>query len=193
MQSQLKQYGIRQPAIFPISSKELLTEQPADFAAKQLDQLQTVFYQFMDLGAKGIVFQNLIGELTHLEQFIAETIQEASLDEEEKQEKLSKELEERNELEKKLGSFDAGVLENQLTQEATELTHYLAERIDIQSIEWLKATINPAVIQSNGKKGKEELANALQQTVQSIQHKLTKEWYEIDLLLDDQMNRIKIN
>lgn len=191
LQSQLKQYGIRQPAIFPISSKELLTEQPADFAAKQLDQLQTVFYQFMDLGAKGIVFQNLIGELTHLEQFIAETIQEASLDEEEKQEKLSKELEERNELEKKLGSFDAGVLENQLTQEATELTHYLAERIDIQSIEWLKATINPAVIQSNGKKGKEELANALQQTVQSIQHKLTKEWYEIDLLLDDQMNRIK--
>lgn len=174
LQSQLKQYGIRQPAIFPISSKELLTEQPADFAAKQLDQLQTVFYQFMDLGAKGIVFQNLIGELTHLEQFIAETIQEASLDEEEKQEKLSKELEERNELEKKLGSFDAGVLENQLTQEATELTHYLAERIDIQSIEWLKATINPAVIQSNGKKGKEELANALQQTVQSIQHKLTK-------------------
>lgn len=82
------------------------------------------------------------------------------MDEEEKQEKLSKELEERNELEKKLGSFDAGVLENQLTQEATELTHYLAERIDIQSIEWLKATINPAVIQSNGKKGKEELAKA---------------------------------
>ncbi|MBR7553193.1 dynamin family protein [Allobacillus sp. GCM10007491] len=191
LKSQLKQYGIGQPAIFPISSKELLTEQPAEFAVQQLDQLQTVFYQFMDLGAKGIVFQNLIGELTHLQQFIAQTIREASLTESEKQKTLSRGLEERNELESKLASFDVGVLENQLTQEATELTHYLAERIDIQSIEWLKATINPAVIQSNGKKGKEELASALQQTVQFIRQKLTKEWYEIDILLDDQMNRIK--
>ncbi len=191
LDDQLTQYGIEQPTIFPISSKQLSQPDPTEQSIEQYRALETVFNHFMEYEVKEIVFQNLIGELKQLDQFILDTIDGAKQNSEQQRAQIDEDKRDRDQLENELNRYDDGVQQNTLSQEITELTHYLSERLDIQSIEWLKEAINPATIQSNGRKGKEELEQSIQQTVQLVKQKLSKEFYQIDLLLDDQMNRLK--
>ncbi|SEP64965.1 dynamin family protein [Piscibacillus halophilus] len=184
LNDQLKQYGIQQPSIYAISSKALLE---GDEAINDQPFFKR-FDEFIEHEAKELIANQLELEFKRLKQFLASTIQEASYGTEEQEQNLHELTKEVNEISHWVSKQEDTQWTNELVQEIDELTHYLRQRLMIQMNDLMKESINPATINANGKKGKEQLKVALKKLQSYITEQWSKEISTTNIILDRQLS-----
>lgn len=186
LKDQLNQYGIQDPAIYPISSKQLMNNQQLKETTYRafFDR----FNRFIEEDAKVVLATGLMNDIDQLTSFLNESIQEAKEDKEEQQQLIASNRAELSKLETWLNQFNRKPHLQTIVQEIEQLIHYLNERMMIQFLDLMKEAINPATIQSNGRKGKEELKIAIKQLIALLKEKLTMEFQTLEILLDNQLH-----
>ncbi|MGM8216385.1 dynamin family protein [Bacillaceae bacterium W0354] len=189
LNNQLTQYGITNPTIFPLSSKLLLENPHLKNVGERYSDFFARFEQFINEDAKAILVNGLTYEIERLNAFLKQTIKEAKEDEKEQKLLINKNKKQLDDLNSWYSNLDKRQYEQGIIQEIEELTHYMYQRMMIQLLDLMKESINPATIQSNGKKGKEELKIAIKHLWALLNEKLEKEFQTTDILLNKQLNR----
>src|SRR5690625_3990680 len=186
LKEQLNQYGISNPVIYPLSSKQLLNNQQLKETTYRpfFDR----FNKFIEEDAKMILANSLMNEMDQLTLFLNQSIKEAKEDKDQQQQLIETNKAKLNELENWLKQLNYQSHTQTIIQEIEQLIHYLHERMMIQLLDLMKEAINPATIQSNGKKGREELKIAIKQLIASLKEKLTMEFQTLEILLDKTLN-----
>ncbi|WP_017187306.1 dynamin family protein [Alkalibacillus haloalkaliphilus] len=188
LQDQLQQYGIQHPQTYPISSKQLI-EQPD---LKQSDEDAIVFFNrfnhFIEHDAKVMIAHNLQAEIDTLTSFVEKTVYEIDQNQEEQDRLIAQYKDDLARLRERLNSIEPTIYVQHIYQQVDELIHYVRERTNIQLIDLMKDTINPATITQNGRKGQEELRTAIKQLFIEVQQKINKEFHSTNILLDYHFN-----
>ncbi|MDV2580768.1 dynamin family protein [Alkalibacillus haloalkaliphilus] len=188
LQDQLQQYGIQHPQTYPISSKQL-NEQP-ELKYKDEDAIAFFnrFNHFIEHDAKVMIAHNLQAEIETLTSFVEKTVYEIDQNQEEQDRLIAQYKDDLARLRERLNSIEPTIYVQHIHQQVDELIHYVRERTNIQLIDLMKDTINPATITQNGRKGQEELKTAIKQLFIEVQQKLNKEFHSTNILLDYHFN-----
>ncbi|GEL76218.1 dynamin family protein [Tenuibacillus multivorans] len=184
---QLTQYGINQPAIYPLSSKRLLKDNDL---SHDVEGFFTRFNDFIEQDAKQLMSTNLVSEQSRLAKFLDSTIKEANENPTEQQDLINRLMQELTQLNTKVKQDDPTLYINSIKQEINELAHHIKDRTMIQFNDLLKETINPATVTANGKKGKLQIKIAIKQLFSKLQEKLSNEFQTTHILLDRKLNRV---
>lgn len=189
LNDQLQQYGINNPVIFPTSSKEIMNNPNLKIEHGEYRKFYDRFAQFIEKDAKSILANGLQYEINRLVSFINQSIREAEEDQDKQIEIIKQNQFSLKKVENWMNELNKRPSYYTIEQEINEITHYLKQRIMIQLIDMMKEAINPATIQSNGKKGRDELKIAIKQLFNLLNEKLTKEYQTTQIILDKTLNR----
>ncbi|RPF55832.1 dynamin family protein [Aquisalibacillus elongatus] len=177
---QLNQYGITHPTVYPLSSKQLLSGEPSSESNVFFDR----FKAFIKNDSKAIMANKVMDEQKRLEAFINETIQEANQSKNEQLNLIASLSDSIGRVKEELHQHNDETYKNRISQEIEELMHHMTNRVTIQLSEQMKDSINPASVNLNGKKGKEQLSTALKQLIFNINQKVLNEVRTISIVLD---------
>ncbi|WP_188205964.1 dynamin family protein [Alkalibacillus aidingensis] len=187
LNDQLQQYGITKPNIYPLSSKRLVEQSGVD---QEAEYFFNRFNDFIKHDAKLMVANNLQHEIDSMNTFVDQTLNEVEQNKDQQQQLINEYKQDLNNLTDFVSSLDRSIFVQQIEQQIEELTYYVQERTNIQLTDLMKEVINPATIQSNGKKGQDELKTAIKQLVVDVNQRLSKEFHSTNILLDYHFNHV---
>jgi predicted GTPase len=197
VEEQLVRFGIRNPRLYPLSSRFALEEKTGNrseasygiLSESGIRRFEADFHHFIIDELTALAITNAYAEIKRVRKIIAEFIAEAQLDINAKQEKLQKIMQEQEEI-KKL--FNAGATEtdfNALEQETSELVYYIKQRIFLRFGDWFKETFNPAVLREDVRDVKKALESCLQELLSSIGFDLAQEMRATSLRVENFISR----
>jgi predicted GTPase len=177
MENNLIHFGIRNPRMYPLSSKLALSEKLNDAVNKtsRMNLFENDFLSFVENDLTGILAQTAIQEWKRAVQALEQYIKQASLNKEEKlklKEKYQLDLITCNNL---LNEVTINRLKQSLEQEINELVFYINQRTSLRFTDIFKEHINPSTIKNNGRAGREEVKVALQELFERLSNILIKE------------------
>ncbi|WP_027963320.1 dynamin family protein [Halalkalibacillus halophilus] len=181
LSKQLKAYGVTQPKVYPYSSKDLMEGNPTP---EEFKTFHIEFESFIKNELKQIIVQELEQSLKQLKQYIKQSLEEIKQGESEQKKIIEQYKNEAQQIIQHAKNVDQKTYTTQISNEADQLTYYGNQRVQIQLRDLMKESINPATIQSNGKKGQEELRMAIKELLATLHERLNKEFQEINILLD---------
>ncbi|MBB6452302.1 small GTP-binding protein [Salirhabdus euzebyi] len=192
VEEQLLAYGIRNPRLFPVSSKWAMEEKVSKKLFDQKSGIQKFeedFYHFIDEELTGLFIQSALHDLKRAAKLLEEHVKSASMNAAEKEKVKNIYQDDSKKMKDFILNFDMERHEIAVKQELDELVYYIQQRLFLRFIDMFKETINPAYIKSNGKKGKEELIGAVKQLIQYISHDLIQEIQATSLRTEKYMNK----
>lgn len=150
---QLSKLGIRNPRLYPISSKRSLAEkQEKKQVNDQIHKFEEDFYTFLEKDLSKLAVKSAVHELNRTMQLLEQFKQKSSLNEQEKS-KYKQELMERKD--KLLNTVDSGddrTYNERVHQKISKQLHYVVERIGIRFHDMFKDKFNPTTITESGRK-----------------------------------------
>jgi predicted GTPase len=197
VEEQLVRFGIRNPRLYPLSSRFALEEKTGKrseasygiLSESGIRRFEADFHHFIIDELTALAITSAYTEIKRVRKIIAEYIAEAQLDINAKQEKLQKIMQEQEEI-KKL--FNVGATEtdfNALEQETSELVYYIKQRIFLRFGDWFKEAFNPAVLREDVRDIKKALESCLQELLSSIGFDLAQEMRATSLRVENFISR----
>ncbi|PKR78787.1 hypothetical protein CEY16_03265 [Halalkalibacillus sediminis] len=187
LEQQLNQYQITNPAVYPVSSKQLLSGEKKSNQVPFFNR----FDDFIQNDAKMLLTSRIRFEMDKLKSFLKKILEESTQDKERQAEILNEMKNDQARFKEWYESVDLTVYFNEIHQQTKELNHYVHERTLIQLTDYMKESINPATIESNGKKGRTEVRQAIKQMIIKLEQNLSNEFQSTNILLDATFNRAK--
>ena len=186
LDSQLRESGIRNPRIFPISSRSALQVRTGsdDQNARQyihlFDEFEEAFHQFIDHDLKSLLLASSWSELQKAYQLLCRSVELASESEEKKRER--KESLERNWKEIRTLLLEKGFDHEgeRAKQEAKELLHYSKQRLGLNFPSVFKEYFHPGRITNE----KQTLVNSMNLLLDDMKLVITNEWQAAVLRLE---------
>ncbi|WP_194841291.1 dynamin family protein [Salinibacillus xinjiangensis] len=187
----LLEFGIRNPRMYPVSSKWAIEDKQKNITESKsgLPAFERDFYTFIEDELTGIFIQSALHDLNRSVNTLSEYIKTASMGENEKAQKKRTYEEDQKQAIDTVEGVTSERYQQSITQELEELTYYIHQRVFLRFADLIKESINPATIQSNGKKGKQELATAIRQLLQYMQNDLIQELQATGLRLETFMQK----
>lgn len=170
VQSELGKNGVRNPKIFGISSKLALDEQTK--LESNVDIFKEKFHHFLKADLTQIAVQSAVTEYNRVITILDQLISSASMNEEEKQKRVTSLKETQKTIQKWLKNQEISVMSERLAQEMKELLFYVKQRVFYRFSDFFKEAFNPAVLQSPNK---EQLKKCLDELLGSTSYDLLQE------------------
>ncbi|TFB24026.1 GTP-binding protein [Filobacillus milosensis] len=183
LNDQLMQYGIKKPSIYPLSSKQIMDGEES----KEANRFFERFEQFIHSDSKELIASKLKDEQLRLKKFVGTTIEEAEQSTYLQNASINNMNSELDQFKHWVKEYDQNIFIKNINQEIDELTHYMKDRIYIQLNDLMKETINPATINLNGKKGREQLQVAIKKLLALLNQRLSNEFNATHILLDQRL------
>ncbi|GAA0480549.1 dynamin family protein [Salinibacillus aidingensis] len=186
----LTAFGIRQPRMFPVSSKWALQEKKEnEVKGSGLMEFEKAFTSFIQDELTGIMVNSGFHDMKRAVSTLDEYRKRASMNAEEKQQ--------RKDLYNNAWSAMLDLINQQsdlryqqsIRQELEELIYYIHQRIFLNFSDLFKETFNPATIKSNGRRGKAELEMAFHQLIGLLEGKLIREVQATELRVEAFMKK----
>jgi small GTP-binding protein len=188
---QLTHYGIRDPRMYPVSSK--LAIQEKNFRVEEqksgIQGFKDDFHFFIQNELTGLFIQAANYDLKRTVNTLANYIESASMDKERKTEIKQQYLSDQDRMENHILSYDISRLEKSIEQEIKELCFYIHQRVFLRFTDIFKEFFNPANIQSSGKKGRQEIEKVLHDFLHFLNHDLTQEMQATSLRVENFINK----
>lgn len=158
VKEQLTKLGIRNPRLYPVSSKKSLEEKLVKSPINmQLRTFEEDFYHFLENELSHLAIKSSIYELHRTRQLLHHFKQKANLNEQEK-EKYKQELQDKKEmLTKEVLTVDGMVYQERINQKIAKQLHYVMERIGIRFHDMFKDKFNPTTVTESGRKALHQL------------------------------------
>lgn len=193
VKSQLIQYGVRNPHVYPISSLQALQEKRGQADAKQdsgLPVFEEEFYHFIKHGLAHMAAAAAEKEWQRVLRRIEKLLKNVNEDETVKKMRCLQLEKEKNEVAQILSVLDRDTLNQRFSQEAQELVYYIKQRVFLRFNEFFKESFNPAVLRDDGRDLKKVLRQSLHELLGQIGFDLAQELRAATLRLDRFMEKI---
>lgn len=187
VEEQLAIHGIRSPRIYPVSSKWALEGKRGDetrLHASNINTFEQSFYEFIQKDLTGLFIQSAMHDVQRTYQTLTQFIQSASLDEREKVQRRIVYQENLSLITETITQFSADSYEGLVKHELKELVYYIKQRLFLGFSDLFKESFHPSVIQSAGKKGREEVAVACEELLGHMKKQIIQELQATTLRLE---------
>lgn len=178
IEEQLAIHGIRNPRIYPVSSKWAMEGKMGDekrLHSSNIAAFESSFYEFIQQDLTGLLTQSAVHDLKRTYQTLNEFIKSASLNKQEKEERRNMYQENLRKMTDVIHRFEGSSYEQSLKHELKELLYYIQQRVFLGFSDLFKESFHPSVIQSTGKKGKEEIAGAFEELISYLRKQMIQE------------------
>ncbi|HZW69199.1 MAG TPA: dynamin family protein [Pseudogracilibacillus sp.] len=191
VEEQLLQYGIRNPQIYPLSSKLSLEQKEANEELnEQMASFESNFQHFVEHDLHALTYEAAIWDMKRAESRIDNVIQSAKLDEQAK-ETMMKDLETKRKEALNLiaGKKVANLIER--TEERIERQlHFVKERVYIRFHDMFQEHFNPTTITENGRQAQTQLQANRNRLVDYVGYELLQEVRAVSLRLESYINKL---
>ncbi|WP_173916370.1 dynamin family protein [Halobacillus sp. Marseille-Q1614] len=182
LQDQLQQFQIRKPRIFSLSSLNALRhpkEQEKGFMA-----FEERFSSFLKEELTEVLHHSMHQDIKEAVQTLEGFIEQASLDEDQKQKEIERIKEEQRKAEQVLNGL-AAERNHQAVQNKTEKQlHYVSERLMLNYHDYYKNQMNPAVIKGTKSEAKKNLRKAAQHLLEEIEFEMNQEIRAVSIRME---------
>ncbi|MCH5583536.1 dynamin family protein [Shimazuella sp. AN120528] len=183
--SQLHQYGIRHPRMFPVSSLASLSDKQEnrelnpDFA-----RFEQAFLSFIQEDSRAATIGRMISDVEQANIWIEEMLTAISASESEKAAQQQQWEQAKNSLVQQFSSLISTTEERNLAQEIKTLLYYVGERLRLRYYDEFAFYINPSTIRESGKAGRKQLTTAAKELLAFIGNDLIQEYRATSLRLE---------
>jgi predicted GTPase len=193
VEEQLVLFGIRNPRLYPISSRFALEEKTGErsntsygiLTESGIRRFEMDFHHFIIDELTALAVTSAYAEINRVRKTISEYMAEALQDKHAKQKKLQKINQEQEEIRKLFKETETETELYALEQEIAELVYYIKQRIFLRFGDWFKETFNPAVLREDVRDVKKALASCLQELLNSIGFDLAQEMRATSLRVEN--------
>jgi len=190
IESQLLEYGVRHPNLYPVSSLLALKEkQTKEKLQSRMDVFEKAFYQFIRGELMNLAILSAREEFNRALSRLHALIDESRMDEETKKKRKHQILQEKEKANQKIQQASVQVLQQQIVQEIEELTFYIKQRVFFRFQDFFKDSFNPSILRGSRSEMKDQLQEALKELLHSISFDLSQEMRATTLRVESFMNK----
>ncbi|MEN2766322.1 dynamin family protein [Ornithinibacillus xuwenensis] len=189
VEDQLLKLGIRNPRLYPVSSKQALTDKMATRELnKQMADFEEEFYSFLENELSQIVIKSSIYDLDRTKNLFDHFIQKMNLDEQEK-ETYKADLKARHQelLATITKSEEGSLFIERIQQKITKQLHYVVERLGIRFHDMFKDKFNPTTVSESGRKAIRQLERNMVDLLDYMGYELLQEARAVSLRIESYM------
>lgn len=183
--SQLHQYGIRQPRMFPVSSLASLSDKQEN---RELNpafaRFEQAFLRFIQEDSRAAAIRRMITDVEQANLWMDEMLTAIHASESEKAAQQQQWKQAKNTLIQQFSSPISTTEERNLAQEIKTLLYYVGERLRLRYYDEFAVFINPSVIRESGRAGRKQLAAAAKELLAFIGTDLIQEYRATSLRLE---------
>ncbi|WP_377889120.1 dynamin family protein [Alkalihalobacillus sp. R86527] len=193
VENQLGQYGIRKPALFPVSSLAAMTlingtkeeensllHLPDRLKDKGgVNRFEDRFYTFIESDLSKMAIQSNWNELKRVTEMLHDWLNNFDLDSVEKETDIDRLKEGKTRAIQKVNDYSVNSTESKIKQEIEELVHYIPQRLFYRFGDFYKEAFNPTTLNR-----KEGLASASSNLLGDLEKDLMQEMRASSLRMD---------
>ncbi|WP_429340168.1 dynamin family protein [Ornithinibacillus bavariensis] len=189
VKDQLLKFGIRNPRLYPVSSKisleEKLTNQPLN---RQIATFENDFYAFLENELSQIAVSAAIFDLERVGQQLSHMIKKANLDEMEKASYKISLQEKKKDLLLAAETDPGNLYLERIRQKIQKQLHYVGERIGIRFHDIFKDYFNPTTVTESGRKAMRQLEKNMLDLLDYTGFELLQEARAVSLRVESYLN-----
>ncbi|WP_138414631.1 dynamin family protein [Aquibacillus sediminis] len=191
---QLQNFGIRNPRMYPISSKlALKNKMEATNYASGIQSFEKDFYSFINQELLDILVKASLHDIDRAKQQLKRYIDTASMSNDDKQKQQEVYQSRLEQVRHEINQYNSEKFQNDIKQKTEKQLYYVDQRIFMQFQDYFKETFNPSTIKNNGKQGKTEIEQALKQLIKNIGYQLEQELRAVSLRLEAFLDQKQID
>ncbi|MXQ53762.1 dynamin family protein [Shimazuella alba] len=185
VESQLNQYGIRHPRMYPVSSLESLEDkmQNRDLN-RDFSHFEQSFFRFIQEDSRAATTGRMITDVQQAVNWIEEMLTALRTSESEKEDQQQRWKQAEDRLVQVFSSLSSTMEERNLVQEIKTLLYYVGERLRLRYYDEFAFYINPSTIRQSGRAGRTQLATAAKELLSFIGNDLIQEFRATSLRLE---------
>lgn len=186
VRSQLVQYGVQNPQLYPLSSLQALEEKQLgqNGTGSGMMRFEEDFYRFIAFDLANMAIASAQGEPERVLHLVESLLVEANEDARGKQSKKVKIEAERTAFTALLSRQQTSILKERLQQEVDELVYYIKQRVFLRFNDFFKESFHPSVLRDDGRDLKRALSQALSELLAQIGFDLAQELRATTVRLD---------
>ncbi|WP_052345775.1 dynamin family protein [Paucisalibacillus sp. EB02] len=189
VKEQLNKLGIRNPRLYPISSKKSLKEkQEKKQINDQIHKFEEDFYAFLENELSHLAVKSAVHELKRSMQLVKQFKHKASLNEQEKSKYKQILLERKDRLLNTVDSGDDSTYNERVYQKISKQLHYVVERISIRFHDMFKDKFNPTTVTESGRKAIMQLERNTMDLLDYCGYELLQEARAVSLRIEAFIN-----
>lgn len=182
---QLLQYGIRNPRIYPLSSKNTLQEKLNEQSLnKQMESFEKDFYHFIEHELQALTYEAACWDMELVKTRLEKSIQSVNLDALTKQKHIEQLQKEQILAENIINNKQTNLLLQRTEERIERQLHFVMERFYIRFHEMFSEHFNPTTITENGRRAANQLEKSRNQLVDYVGYELLQEIRAVSLRLE---------
>jgi predicted GTPase len=185
VESQLNQYGIRHPRMYPVSSLESLEDKMQNRDLNRaFSHFEQSFFRFIQEDSRAATTGRMITDVQQAVNWIEEMLTALRTSESEKEDQQQRWKQAEDRLVQSFSSLSSTMEERNLVQEIKTLLYYVGERLRLRYYDEFAFYINPSTIRQSGRAGRTQLATAAKELLSFIGNDLIQEFRATSLRLE---------
>lgn len=190
VQEQLLALDIRNPKIYPLSSKDALDDSLRQRDNKQMDRFTNDLFNFIEYDLTGVIIQSATHEMNRAKQLLANFIETINLDVQEKEHARINLLKSQEKMETAVHYLTGELYIKQIAQKIEKQLYYVEQRLSIRFHDMFKEMFNPATITETGRKSTLQLENSMRQLLDYVGYELLQEIRAVSLRIEALMREL---
>lgn len=190
VEDQLLKLGIRQPKIYPLSSKIALEELLRQKKNQQMATFKTDLFNFIEYELTGVITQSALYEINRAKHLLTNFIDAVNLDVQGKEQLRVNLLKSQEKMEEIIKHFSVNLYINRLVQKIDKQLYYVEDRISIRFHDMFKEKFNPTTINEAGRKANLQLENSMHQLLEYVGYELLQEVRAVSLRMEAFMRKL---
>src|SRR5690625_2872996 len=191
---QLLQFGIRNPKIFPISSKRSVEEKINQVHLNQeMQAFEKEFYRFIEEDLTALTIQAAIWDMNRAKLTLQHFIESANLDQASREKQIQHLENQRISIKQIIIDADINVSERRIMERIERQLHFVLERLYIRFHDMFSEHFNPTTIKGTGRQATSQLESCRNKFIDYIGYELVQEVRAVSLRIEAYMNDLLKN
>src|SRR5690625_1621474 len=191
VEEQLLEYGIRQPNIYPVSSKLSLEEKVDKLQLnEQMQTFEKDFYRFIEEDLAALTIQAIVWDINRAKLTLQKMIESLKMDQTEKAQRIEQLNHQRVSLKKLLAEVKTEVSRERLIKRIERQLHFVLERLYIRFHDMFSEHFNPTTITESGRQAIRQLEHNRNQFIDYVGYELLQEVRAVTLRMEAYMKEL---
>ncbi len=182
VKTQLKSFDIHHPRMYPVSSQQALQlkKEGQTTTPSGMKAFESSFYSFITEELTQLSMQSIYTDISRIHALVTKWLELSHSDQTKREAFLAKNENNQAQMHHIIEQRNTSTYFQSIEQKLEKQCFYVMQRFMIQFIDMFRDFISPGSIQSNGRKGKEELVIAIKELNKQINERMK---YELEAIL----------
>lgn len=189
VEEQLLQFGIRQPKIYPVSSKQSLEEKQQDISLNdEMQAFESSFYQFIEEDLAALTIESSVWDMTRAKNMLDHFLTATNLDEREQALQIQQLKDKQADFSTIIQKVNTELAEKRIDERIERQLHFVLERLFIRFHDMFTQFFNPTTITHSGKAAQDQLKRNRNHFIDYVGYELLQEVRAVSLRIEAFMN-----